>query len=177
MEERIPVTSVARTYLDLAEVAKPQRLPNLLKRGEDLGILDAYELLACCQRSRRHKGAKPLTQALARYRPEGRVIRSGVERRFLSLVAAAGLPLPATNYVVGPYELDAYWPAAALAVELDIFETHGTRVSFESDRERDAKLAAVGITTIRVTEGRLLDDPEGVLRQLRTLLAGRVAVG
>jgi predicted transcriptional regulator of viral defense system len=40
LEGMVPVTSPARTYLDLAEVAKPRRLPNLLKRGEDLGILD-----------------------------------------------------------------------------------------------------------------------------------------
>lgn len=175
LEEGIPVTSPARTYLDLAEVARPSRLPKLLKRGEELGILDADEIYDCCARSRGHKGAKPLSIALGRYRPEGRVIRSNPERDFLALVEAAGLPLPATNYVVGPYELDAYWSAAGLAVEIDTFETHGTRVSFESDRQRDAELAAVGITVIRITESRLASDPDGVVAQLAVLLAARPA--
>jgi hypothetical protein len=175
LEEGIPVTSVARTYLDLAEVMKARKLPGLLKRGEDLGLLDFYDVLACCERSRRHKGAKPLVRALGRYRPEARVIRSGVERRFLALVEAAGLPLPATNYVVEGNELDAYWEEAGLAVELDTFATHGTRVSFESDRERDAELAAAGITTVRITDGRLDADPEGVVRQLAEMLAARPA--
>jgi hypothetical protein len=111
-----------------------------------------------------------LTRALARYRPEGRVVRSGVERRFLALVEAHGLPLPATNYVVGAHELDAYWPAFGLAVELDAFETHGTRVSFESDRQRDAELAAVGITVVRFTERRVDSEPEAIARQLAGLL-------
>src|SRR6185312_13962676 len=114
--------------------------------------------------------AKPLTRALALYRPSPRVTRSDIERDFLALVRTAGLPLPATNYVVGAYELDAYWPAAGLAVELDTYGTHGTRASFESDRERDAELAAVGITVIRITERRLEQEPEAVARQLAGLL-------
>lgn len=170
VEAGIPLTSVARTYLDLAEVANPRRLPGLLRRGEELEILDYHEVLACCERSRGHKGAKPLTGALARHRPSGRVLRSGVERRFLALVEAAGLPLPATNYVVGAYELDAYWPVAGLAVELDAYETHGTRASFESDRERDAELVAVGITVVRITSFRLEQEPEAIVRQLAELL-------
>lgn len=173
LEEGIPVTSVARTYLDLAEVAKPRLLPTLFKRGEELGILDYYEVLACCERSWGHKGSKPLRRALALYQPEPRFTRSGAERRFLALVEATGLPLPATNYVVGPYELDAYWAAAGLAVELDTFATHRTRASFESDRERDAELAAVGIAVVRITEHRLAADPDGVAAQLATLLASR----
>jgi hypothetical protein len=137
-QEGIPVTGVGRTYLDLAEVSARRRLPKLLKRGEDLKLLDVNEVAACAERSRGHKGSKPLLQALASYRPEVRVTRSDVERDFLALVEAAGLPSPATNYIVGPYELDAYWPAAGLAVEIDTYETHGSRASFESDRERDA---------------------------------------
>lgn len=174
-EEGIPVTSPARTYLDLAEVAKPRRLPGLLKRGEDLKILDYYEVLAVCERSRGHRGAKPLTAALGAYRPTPRVTRSDLERDFVALVAAAGLPLPSSNYVVGAHELDAYWPAVGLAVELDTFATHGTRVSFESDRRRDAELAAVGITVVRVTESRLAADPAGVVAQLARMLAARRA--
>lgn len=170
VEEAIPVTSVARTYLDVAEASNPRRLPGLLKRGEELGLLDYYEVLACCERSRGHRGARPLARVLAIYRPSPRLTRSGVERRFLGLVAAAGLPLPATNYVVGAHELDAYWAAAGLAVELDSFATHGSRASFESDRERDAGLAAIGITVVRVTEHRLVTEPEAIARQLAGLL-------
>lgn len=169
------MTAVARTYLDLAEVVKPRRLPKLLKRGEELKLLDVDAVQACCARSRGNKGAKPLTLALARYRPEARVLRSDPERDFLALVEAAGLPLPSTNYFVGPYELDAYWPEAGLGVEVDAFQTHGTRVSFEADRERDAELAAVGITVVRITEGRLAADPAGVAAQLAVMLAARPA--
>ncbi len=174
--EGIPVTSPARTYLDLAEVAKGRRLPRLLKRGEELELLDAEAVIACCARSRRHRGTKPLPLALARSRPEVRLLRPDLERRFRARVEAAGLPSPATNCVHGAHELDAYWPAAGLAVERDTYGTHGTRASFESDRERDAELTAVGIAVVRVTDRRLEAEPEAVVRQLARLLrpaAGR----
>src|SRR5262249_28747575 len=122
--ERIPVTSLARTYLDLAEVTSRRRVPALLKRGEGLNLLDTHDVHACCERSCGHKGAKPLLQALALYRPTARVTRSEVERRFLALVETAGLPPPATNYIVGAYELDACWATIGLAIEIDSYKTH-----------------------------------------------------
>jgi hypothetical protein len=175
LEEGIPVTSVARTYLDLAEVTKPRKLPKLLKRGEELEILDADQVFACCERSRGHKGAKPLARALSSYRPSVRVLRSDVERIFLELVETAGLPLPATNYVVDGMEIDAYWAEADLAVELDTYGTHGTRVSFESDRERDAELAKAGITVVRVTDRRLEKEPDAVVQLIAMMLRLDVA--
>lgn len=170
LKDAVPVTAVARTYLDLAEVLQPRRLPRLLERGEELKILDAHKVLACRDRSRGHKGAKPLSRALAIYRPSARVLRSEVERSFLALVEAAGLPVPSTNYVVEGKELDAYWPQAELAVELDTYATHGSRASFESDRERDAELAEAGITTIRVTEHMLDARPDVVVQRLQRML-------
>jgi hypothetical protein len=173
LEEGIPVTSPARTYLDLAEVAHPRLLPKLLKRGEDLKLLDALAVDACCERSRGHKGAKPLTRALAIYRPSARVLRSAVEERFLALVEAAHLPLPSTNFFVAGHEVDAYWPEHGLAVEIDTYGTHGGRASFESDRERDVELVEAGIATIRITEHMLDARPDAVAARLRRLLARR----
>jgi hypothetical protein len=173
LEEGIPVTSPARTYLDLAEIAHPRLLPKLLKRGEDLELLDALAVHACCERSRGHRGAKPLTRALAIYRPSARVLRSAVEERFLALVEAAHLPLPSTNFFVAGHEVDAYWPEHGLAVEIDTYGTHGGRASFESDRERDAELIEAGIATIRITEHMLDARPEVVAARLRRLLARR----
>jgi hypothetical protein len=170
LEEGVPITSVSRTYLDLAEVARPRLLPKLLKRGEDLKLLDAHAVHACCERSRGHRGRKPLLRALALYRPTARVLRSTVEESFLALVEAAGLPLPSTNYVVEGHELDAYWEEHALAVEIDTYGTHGGRASFESDRERDADLVEVGIRTIRITEHMLDTRPEAVAARLARIL-------
>jgi len=166
----IPVTSVARTLLDVSERTRAERLPRMLERADESGKLDVYGVFDVCDRNRGHRGAKPLRRAASLYRPSARVLRSDLERDFLALARAAGVPLPSTNFVVAGHELDAYWPDHDLAVELDTYATHGSPRSFESDRERDAELAEAGITTIRVTDRQLQLDPGAVARRLERLL-------
>lgn len=61
------------------------------------------------------------------------------------------LPRPSTGYNVAGYELDVYWEPERFAVELDVYETHGSRASFESDRLRQEDLKLQGVEMIRVT--------------------------
>lgn len=72
-----------------------------------------------------------------------------------------------------PAQLDAYWPDLRFAVELDLFETHGTRAAFERDRLRHEELKLLGIEMIRVTRPRLLCEPDAVLANLAALLERR----
>lgn len=58
-------------------------------------------------------------------------------------------------------------------MELDTYETHGTRAAFERDRVRDEDLKLAGIELIRVTEARLEREPAEVIARLSRLLAGR----
>jgi very-short-patch-repair endonuclease len=60
-----------------------------------------------------------------------------------------------------------------LAVEIDTFETHGSKAAFERDRRRDADLRAAGVEVERVTSRRLEREPGEVVRQLGSLLARR----
>jgi very-short-patch-repair endonuclease len=77
------------------------------------------------------------------------------------------------NYVVAGYELDCWWEEARLAVELDTFGTHGSRLSFEEDRKRQRVLGLLGITVERVTDRQLAREPEEVLR----MVAARLGAG
>lgn len=99
----------------------------------------------------------------------------GLEKRWLELVLAAGLPQPHMNYVEQGFELDCYWPEYRFVVELDVFETHGTHAAFERDRERQEELLLAGISMTRVTGARLEREPEKVIRRVARLLelAGR----
>lgn len=91
----------------------------------------------------------------------------------LELVLEAGLRQPHMNYVEQGFELDCYWPEQRFAVELDVFETHGTRAAFERDRERQEELLLAGIALTRVTGPRLEREPEEVVRRVARLLAQR----
>ena len=126
LEEGIPVTSVARTLLDLAERTRAERLPKLLERAEDPKMLDVYAVYDCLRPQPRPQRREAAPSRGVLYRPTARVLRSDVERDFLALVRVRRLPLPSTNFVIAGDELDAYWPDHGLAVELDTYATHGT---------------------------------------------------
>jgi very-short-patch-repair endonuclease len=173
--EGIPVTSVARTLLDLAIRARPEQLERRLERAEELGLLDLVAVEALLDRAGGHRGRGRLRRALALYQPDPSFTRSRFERRFRRRVRAAGLPEPSMNFNAEGYELDAYWPDLRFAVELDLFETHGSRAAFERDRLRQEELKLLGIEMIRVTKPRLDSEPEAVIRNLARLLERRRA--
>ncbi len=171
--EGIPVTAVARTLLDLAASSQPDRLDRYLERAEERKLLDLRAVEATLSRAGGHRGRGRLRRALAIYRPEPAFTRSSLERRFLELVRKAGLPIPSTNFAIGARELDAYWEPERFAVELDVYETHGTRAAFERDRLRQEDLKLAGIEMIRVTGPRLDREPDAVLGRVATLLKRR----
>ena len=172
MIQGIPVTAVPRTLLDLAAAVKYEQLEKLVERSEERGLFDLRAVEELLARTVGHHGHKRLRTAIALYAPTS-FTRSGLEKRFLELVLTAGLPQPHMNYVEHGFELDCFWPAHRFAVELDVFETHGTRAAFERDRKRQEDLLLVGIQTIRVTGPRLQREPEEAIRRVARLLSER----
>jgi len=170
--EEIPVTAVPRTLLDLAAAVKFEQLEKLVERSEEKEIFDLRAVEDLLARTVGHHGHKRLRRAIALYKPTS-FTRSGLEKRFLELVIAAGLPQPRTNFVEHGFELDCYWPEYRFVVELDVFETHGTRAAFERDRKRQEDLLLVGIGMTRVTGPRLERDPDEVIRRVARLLEQR----
>lgn len=167
--EGIPVTSVSRTLLDLAAAVKFEWLEKMVERSEDLELFDLRAVEDLLARTVGHHGQGRLRKAIALYKPSS-LTRSGLEKRFLELCLDAGLPQPRTNFVVHGFELDCYWPEFRFAVELDVFETHGTRAAFERDRQRQEDLLLHGIAMTRVTGPRLEREPDEVVRRVARLL-------
>jgi hypothetical protein len=174
MVDGIPVTSVARTLLDLAWKLRGDQLRRVLARAEELELLDLDAIEAVIERNRGHHGAKRLRYALAIYEPPA-FTRSEFERRFVDHLVASGLPRPATGWNELGHEVDVYWPERSFGVELDAFETHGTRDAFERDHDRDLDFAIAGIETIRVSERQFRREPDQITARLATLLARRPA--
>lgn len=171
--EGIPVTSLPRTYLDLAAEFREDRLGRVLARAEELGVLDLRPVEALLDRSASHPGASRLSGALDIYRPQAVFTRSGLERRFLELIIAAGLPAPAMNFNVSGFEVDAYWEKERFGVELDVYETHGSHASFEKDRRMQDDLLLFGVETIRVTGPRLKKEPTATIKRVADHLERR----
>jgi very-short-patch-repair endonuclease len=169
----IPATSVFRTLLDLAPYLTLKRLRQLLARTEELKAFDLPSFDALLSRTGGHRGNRPLRKALRAYRPDPAVTRSDLERDFRRLVRRARLPMPAANYNVEGYEVDAWWETERFGVELDVYATHGSPHSFEEDRHRQDDLLAAGVEITRITDVRLEEEPDAVMERLRSHLARR----
>jgi very-short-patch-repair endonuclease len=157
----------------LAASVRYDWLERMVERSEELGLFDLRPVEDLLARTVGHHGHGRLRRAIALYKPSS-FTRSSLEKRWLELVIEAGLPQPRTNYVEQGFELDCYWPEYRFAVELDLFETHGTRAAFERDRKRQEDLLLAEITMTRVTGPRLEREPEQVVERVARLLSARV---
>jgi len=72
-------------------------------------------------------------------------------------------------------ELDAAWPEARVAVELDGAAFHGSREARERDLRRDSALAALGWVVLRFSYERLVSDPDGCRREIEAVVRHRLA--
>ena len=169
--EAIPVTSLARTLLDLAALVPPRRLARAIDAAERLRLFDLREIEELCRRSNGRCGVRALREAVRAYRPTAPVTRSDLERLFVELCDHAHLPRPGMNLFVAGCEVDAAWLDRRVIVEVDGYEYHRTRAAFEADRTRDAALLRAGYRVLRVTDRRLERDAAGIAADLRALLA------
>ena len=169
VHDGIPVTTIARTLLDLAEVLQPHQLENAFEQAERLQLLDLEALEETCRRNPGRRGLRPLTRLLEQARPAPDT-RSGLERRFLRLCARFGIDPPLVNTAVEGFDVDAFWPAHRLVVEVDSRGFHSTRAAFERDRVRDAHLQVAGYRVVRITERRMQEEPDVVAQTLRALM-------
>ena len=176
VREMIPVTSLPRTILDIAVDSRPKTVGRFIERADDAQLFDLRAMRELLDRSKGHRGWAKVRAALDAYRPERKFTRSGFERRFLEVVREAGLPEPAMNVFVAGHELDAYWEEVHFGVELDTYETHGSRLSFEDDRVRDDDFLHAELVATRVTETRLDREPGAVVDSLLRHLARRTAI-
>jgi very-short-patch-repair endonuclease len=71
--------------------------------------------------------------------------------------------------------LDAYDEASRVNFELDGRKYHDSVLDRERDLRRDAELATLGITVVRLTHDRLVRHPDEVRTQVRAILAIRRA--
>jgi very-short-patch-repair endonuclease len=166
----LPVTSPARTVLDLASTAPMSDTEVALAEARIHRLATDRQLSQTIQRHPTAKGASTLRALLEQERDSG-YTRSAAERRLRDLVRDAGLPRPRFNEPLLGYVVDALWPEHRLVVEVDGYAYHRHRGAFESDRRRDQELVAAGYRVIRVTWLQLRDRPLSVITSIAQAIA------
>jgi very-short-patch-repair endonuclease len=168
--EGIPVTTVARLLLDQAEALSAQKLRTLLEATLHRNLFDLNAINATIARNPGRHGIAPLLRAIGELPDESPWTQSEKERQFLEFIRARGLPEPSCNVVVNGEVVDFYWPAARLIVEVDGWDSHKRRGSFEDDRRKDAKHHVAGSQVLRYTAQRIDREPRAVEGEIRTML-------
>jgi very-short-patch-repair endonuclease len=147
----IPITTPARTLIDLAATLRGRPLEQALDRAELLRLIDFAELRRALAAHPTRPGSRSLQAMLSRYTAESAVTRSELEEHFLDLCDDHGVRRPETNTRIEGIEVDFAWRDARLIAEVDGYAFHRSRSAFETDRERDVRLALAGWEVLRFT--------------------------
>ena len=166
----IRVTSPARTLFDIAPRMTEAQLARAVNEARLNAGLRLPHLAELLDRESYHPGLRLLRPYVEQ--PTGPT-RSQFEDRFVAFARDHGLPTPSTNTRVAGYEVDALFPHERVIVELDGWDFHSNRRSFERDRDRDAALLAAGYVTVRITWERLTGAPAREAARLRAILKAR----
>ena len=171
----IPVTSVARTLLDLATQIGSKGLERAANEAEVLEVFDMREMEDLLRRSKGHRGIRKLRGVLERGDLSGQNrAKSSLEVRFAELCALHGLPKPEMNrwILLGDeyHEVDFLWRAQRVVIEIDSRRYHRTGWKLARDARRDELLSAHGYFHDRVHEDLLDQFPLEAVGKARALL-------
>jgi len=164
----IPVTSVPRTLIDIAEIVSAASLARAVEQADALSLFDLGDMRAALARHPTRRGSGRVAAVLEGWRDDT-LTRSELEAMFLAICASQGLAPPAMNVRVEGQEVDFLWAGSRLVVETDGRRTHGTRAAFERDRARDARLTVAGYRVVRFTYRQVVHEPSLVAETLRAL--------
>ena len=170
--DAVPVTTPARTLLDLAEVVPRRGLERAVDEADGLRLFDLRAVERVLAAHPHRPGARRLGRLLAEAGLGDALTRSELEERVLAICDRYGVPRPAVNARVAGLEVDFYWPEARLVVEADSRRHHHTAAAFERDRARDAHLMLHGLRVLRLTSRRIAGQPEAIGATLLRLVAG-----
>ena len=142
----IPVTSIPITLLNLGAVESLDRLEIAMDDVLVRGLVSRERLQHLLEEDLRGvAGVQPLRRVLAAYTHAP--LESPLERRFLRLLRAVGLPEPEIQYPIRDGErlvarVDFAYPELRLGIEVDGYRWHGGRGAWARDLSRGNDLAA-----------------------------------
>jgi hypothetical protein len=156
----IPVTTPARTLLDLATVLGARQLERAVNEADKRDLIDPEELHAVLA----SYAGEPGVGALRRLLAPGtfQLSDSDLEVLFRPIAATAGLSQPLGKRIVNGFEVDFHWPDLGLVVETDGLRYHRTPSAQARDRVRDQAHTAAGLTILRFTHWQVKYEPEYV---------------
>lgn len=139
--------------------------------------IDADDLASLIEK-RSGRGRKGLSRLRSLHERAASGSRSEAEQRMGRLIERAAGNWIRNYPVLGEHgqvvaEIDFADPELKIAIEVDGRAFHSDRRSFERDRERQNMLVIRGWIVLRFTWERLVNDPEGVVAEIRAVISSR----
>jgi very-short-patch-repair endonuclease len=168
----LPVTTVERTLLDLADVLPERELERALDEalGKRLTSRTKVRELVSRAGQGRH-GAATLERLLKRR--ESSVTRSQAEERLLTVLRAAGVPEPDRQVPLHGYEADLYWPLAGLVGSVDSIQWHSSPTARARDRRKRETFRAHGLEVVTIMWEQIAHEPLPLVASISRHLAER----
>ena len=166
---RVPVTSVARTFIDLAGTGRLWLVERALDDALVRGLCRLPDLVDAMGRATHHRGLVGMRRLLDARTDER--VDSQLERRWLREIRGAGLAPPVLHHrvlIAGVlYEIDVAWPRERVGFDVNGWVAHGTRSAFDHDARRGLLLLSAGWRIATLTSAT---PPHLVVSAARVLL-------
>lgn len=169
----IPVTSPVQTVIDLAARHDQRTVERFVNEADRLRLIRTDDLRKALADHPGERGVDRLRTILDRR--TFRYTRTELERDFIPIARAVGLPLPQTSVYIDGHEVDFYFPTINLVIETDGLTYHRTPSQQAKDLERDQDHEAAGTHALRFSHAQIKYEPDRVSRVLRataSLLTG-----
>jgi very-short-patch-repair endonuclease len=173
----IPITTPARTVIDLAGVLDEESLEAAVesalyrRRFDERRLRARLDALGGSGRA----GTTTLRRILDRRGERAAALEHRLEVKVWRLLLRSGLPTPVRQQQVEvagrQYRLDFAWPSFRVAIEADGFAAHGGHRAFHSDRRRVAGLVSEGWRIVPVTWQDVTARPKEWLQEVGRTLA------
>lgn len=179
VHRRIPLTTPARTLMDLAATIGTSRLERAVAESVRRGLCSDASLRVVLARlgGRGRPGTRRLRQVLEARDPAVPT-SSELEELARATILGDGLTEPEWQVDLNDGEgwigrVDGVFRSARLVIELDSREWHGQHTDLLEDARRDRRLTAAGYVVVRIRWSDLTHRSDAVLAQIRALLDAR----
>jgi very-short-patch-repair endonuclease len=156
----IPVGDPVSILIDLAAGLAVEDLEDAVNEADRLGLVSTHRLRMAVDGQPRRPGLGHLRRMLDSQTFSR--AQTKLERRFLPIARAAGLPTPQAQHRLNRYRVDFHWPGLGLVVETDSLTYHRTASQQAVDVRRDQAHIRTGLRTLRFTHRQVFFQPDYV---------------
>lgn len=149
----IPVGDPVSILIDLATCLSTEEVEDAVNEADRRKLLLTPRLRLALDSEPRRPGVGRLRRILDAQTFSR--AQNKLERRFLAIARAAGLPKPRTQARLGRYRVDFHWPQFGLVVETDSLTHHRTAAEQAVDVRRDQAHVRAGLRTLRFTHSQV----------------------